>query len=46
VRYDVNVTAKDDNNSAVEGLMGNEYIITTANKPIAPGEQVRPSSNE
>ena len=43
VRYDVNVIVKDDNNSAVEGLQGNEFVITTSTKPISAGEQVRPA---
>ena len=43
VRYDVEVLAKDDNNSAVNGLMGSEFVITTSNKPISAGEQIRPA---
>lgn len=43
VRYDVEVLAKDDNNSAVSGLMGSEFVITTSTKPISAGEQVRPA---
>lgn len=43
VRYDVEVIAKDDNNSAVSGLLGSEFVITTSTKPIEAGEQVRPA---
>ncbi|MCI7766625.1 MAG: HlyD family efflux transporter periplasmic adaptor subunit [Oscillospiraceae bacterium] len=43
VRYDVNVIVKDDNNSAVEGLQGSEFVIITSTKPISAGEQVRPA---
>lgn len=43
VRYDIEVLASDDNNSAVNGLTGSEFIITTSTKPISAGEQVRPA---
>lgn len=43
VRYDIEVVAKDDNYSAVNGLMGSEFVITTSTKPISAGEQVRPA---
>lgn len=43
VRYDVEVIVKDDNNSAVNGLAGSEFVITTSTKPISAGEQVRPA---
>ncbi len=43
VRYDIEVIVKDDNNTAVNGLLGSEYIITTSTKPISAGEQVRPA---
>ncbi|MGN0642847.1 MAG: biotin/lipoyl-binding protein [Huintestinicola sp.] len=43
VRYDVEVLAKDDTNSAVSGLMGSEFVITTSTKPIEAGAQVRPA---
>ncbi len=43
VRYDVEVVVKDDNNSAVNGLMGSEFVITTSTKPISAGEQIRPA---
>ena len=42
VRYDIEVLAKDDNNTAVNGLMGSEYVIT---KPIQAGDQVRPAES-
>ena len=45
VRYDIEVLAKDDNNTAVNGLMGSEYVITTSTKPIQAGDQVRPSES-
>ena len=41
-RVDVNVLASDDTNSAVAGgLTSWDYVITTATKPIEPGQQVR-----
>lgn len=43
VRYDIDVIVKDDNNSAVNGLSGGEFVITTSTKPISAGEQVRPA---
>ncbi|MGN0664999.1 MAG: HlyD family efflux transporter periplasmic adaptor subunit [Huintestinicola sp.] len=43
VRCDIEVTAKDDNNSAVTGLLGSEYVITASTKPIDAGNQVRPA---
>ena len=43
VRYDIEVLAKDDNYTAVNGLMGSEYVITTSTKPIQAGDQVRPA---
>ncbi|MCM1579107.1 MAG: hypothetical protein NC078_09955 [Ruminococcus sp.] len=42
-RYDIEVIASDDNNTAVNGLMGSEFVITTSTRPIAAGEQVRPA---
>ncbi|MBQ5330432.1 MAG: HlyD family efflux transporter periplasmic adaptor subunit [Oscillospiraceae bacterium] len=41
VRVSVEKIAQDDNNTAVNGLAGGEFIITTTNKPVSPGEQVR-----
>ncbi len=43
VRYDIEVIASDDNNTAVNGLMGSEFVITTSTRPISAGEQVRPA---
>lgn len=43
VRYDIEVIAKDDTKSAVNGLLGSEFVITTSTKPIAAGDQVRPA---
>ncbi len=40
-RVDVTVLASDDTNSAVSGVMGSEFIITTSTKPISAGMQVR-----
>lgn len=45
VRYDIEVLAKDDNYTAVNGLMGSEFVITTSTKPISAGEQVRPADD-
>ncbi len=44
-RYDIEVLASDDVNSAVSGLMGSEFIITTSSTPITNGNQVRLSEN-
>jgi len=40
-RYPVQVVASDDVQSAVTGLYGNEYVITTSNKLVEAGMQVR-----
>ncbi len=40
-RCDVQVLASDETNTAVTGLMGGEWIITTSAKPIGAGTQVR-----
>ena len=41
-RIDVQEEARDDKNVAITGsLDGSEYIITTSNKPVKAGEQVR-----
>ena len=40
-RVDVTVLESDDTNSAVSGLMGSEFVITTSTKPISAGDQVR-----
>ncbi len=44
-RVDVNVLASDDTNSAISGVMGSEFIITTSTKPISAGMQVRMAEN-
>ncbi|MBR4346054.1 MAG: biotin/lipoyl-binding protein [Oscillospiraceae bacterium] len=44
-RYPVEVLAKDEKNSAVSGLSGNEFVITTSTKPINAGAQVRPAED-
>lgn len=41
VRYDVQVLASDDTQSAISGAYGNEYVITTSTKPIEAGQLVR-----
>jgi hypothetical protein len=39
---DVVVVASDDNYSAITAaLNGDEFVITTSNKPVKAGEQVR-----
>lgn len=41
-RYDVEVLASDDTQSAIKGaLYGYEYVITTATKPVEAGQMVR-----
>ena len=41
-RYDVEVLASDDNNSAVSGAFeGYEFVITTTSKPVDINQQVR-----
>lgn len=45
-RYDVEVLASDDKQTAVQGEMqGYEYVITTSNKPVESGDQVRLAEN-
>ncbi len=44
-KYDIKELAHDDLHTAVDGLTGSELIITTANRPIAAGSQVRPAEN-
>lgn len=42
VRYDVEVIASDDTQSAIRGaLEGYEYVITTSTKPVEAGKLVR-----
>lgn len=41
-RYDVEVMAADDLNSAISApLYGYEYVITTATKPVEAGQEIR-----
>lgn len=41
-RVDVQVQVSDDNNTAITApLTGYEYVITTSNKPVEAGKQVR-----
>ncbi len=45
-RVDVDVLASDDKNTAITAdLEGYEYVITTSNKPVEAGKQVRLSDN-
>ena len=45
-RVDVEVLASDDTQSAISGaLNGYEYVITTSNKPVEAGKQVRMPNN-
>lgn len=41
VRYDIQVLASDDTQSAISGAYGYEYVITTSTKPIEAGQLVR-----
>ncbi|MBQ8978778.1 MAG: biotin/lipoyl-binding protein [Oscillospiraceae bacterium] len=43
VRYDIQKIVSNDTKTAVSGLTGSEYVITTASKPIRIGQNVRPS---
>ncbi len=45
VRRDVEVIAEDEVNTAVSGLTGGEFVITTSTTPITQGQQVRLSDN-
>lgn len=45
-RADVTVLASDDTTTAVSGLAGGDYVITTASRPIEPGENVRLAENQ
>ncbi|MDE7260792.1 MAG: HlyD family efflux transporter periplasmic adaptor subunit [Oscillospiraceae bacterium] len=44
-RVDVQVLAEDDTSAAVSGLAQNDYVITTASKPLDAGTQVRMVEN-
>ena len=44
-RVDVQVLAEDDTSAAVTGLSGGDFIITTSNKPVEAGQQVRMVEN-
>lgn len=44
-RYDIEVVASDDTQSAVSGLYGGEFVITNSTVPIADGQQVRLAEN-
>ena len=44
-RMDVTVITSDESNTAVSGLLGSEFVITTSSVPITAGQQVRLSGN-
>lgn len=44
-RVEIQVLASDDTQSAVSGLMGNEFVITNATSPISDKQQVRLPEN-
>lgn len=44
-RVNVQVLAEDDTNAAVSGLSAGDFVITTANKPVEAGHQVRMVEN-
>lgn len=41
VRYSVNVLASNDSKTAVSGLTGSEFVITSSSSPIEDGTQVK-----
>ncbi len=43
-RVDITVLSSDETSTAVTGLTGGEFVIVTASRPIAHGEQVRLAS--
>ncbi|MBR4961069.1 MAG: RND transporter, partial [Clostridia bacterium] len=40
-RMDIEIIASDETKSAVSGLYGSEFVITSATSPISDGQQVR-----
>ena len=44
-RVDVQVLAEDDTSAAVSGLSAGDFVITTSNKPVEAGHQVRMVEN-
>lgn len=44
-RMNIEVIASDDTKSAVSGLYGSEFVITSATSPISDGQQVRLAEN-
>lgn len=44
-RVDVQVLAEDDTNAAVSGLSAGDFVITTSNRPVESGHQVRMVEN-
>ncbi len=47
MREDVKVLAKDDSNTAISGAIGAyTFVITTSNKSVKSGDQVRLADEE
>lgn len=44
-RMNIEIIASDDTKSAVSGLYGSEFVITSATSPISDGQQVRLADN-
>ncbi|MBE6613860.1 MAG: HlyD family efflux transporter periplasmic adaptor subunit [Ruminococcaceae bacterium] len=44
-RMNIEIIASDDTKSAVSGLYGSEFVITSATSPISDGQQVRLAEN-
>ena len=44
-RVDIEVIASDDTKTAISGLLGGEFVITNATKPITDGQMVRLADN-
>ncbi|MBQ8642285.1 MAG: HlyD family efflux transporter periplasmic adaptor subunit [Clostridia bacterium] len=44
-RMNIEVIASDDTKSAVSGLYGSEFVITSSTSPISDGQQVRLAEN-
>ena len=44
-RMNIEIIASDDTKSAVSGLYGSEFVVTSATSPISDGQQVRLAEN-
>ena len=44
-RVTVQELARDDKSAAVSGISSGDFIITTSNKPVEAGKQVRLADN-